>query len=597
MPPLVVDVITAHKQALLNQEREQMEAMAQQWRRVEDALQDRVELFARRVADDNLTPGQLQSRRFQLDRYQSLLEQVRTELDKYTNYAEALITDRQRSLAGSAITQAGQAIRAVATEAGLRIAFDVLPIGAVENMVGLAGDGSPLRDLLLGSYGAAVDGMLNQLIQATAQGQNPQVTARAMVRQGLSQSLNSMMVTARTEQLRVFRESSRMAYQASGVVSGYRRLATKDGRTCSGCLMADGEFYELDEPLREHPQGRCTPLPIVEGMPPVQWERGPDWFRRQSPDVQRSILGKGRFEAWQDGKFDLDQLATVRQNAIWGDSIQSTPLRDLINGSAKSVDIRESEITQVSPEYVRSLNRDDALRELSDIASRIRQADEDGNEDLADMLRENQRVYLAILEVRRASNELAKISSDRLSVIIESDGEISQKHLRDYNLIPLDLRNVVEGRGVKVYINNDKAMPYIDEQQAFRGVRPRGWPDGMTWDDVAGAYNSEDRYVIAGDGKSGSISLILHEYGHSIGHVLQYDNDTRLIELHRQQYNRLADYYRQDGPGGPIGRKEFLAESFAHALIDRVEAANLYGQDMVDFIENIVMVAGEAIVR
>lgn len=333
MPPLVVDIMTAHKQALLRQEQQQMQAMAQQWQRVEAALQDQVELFARRVAEDGLTPGQLQSRRFQLDRYQSLLRQVQIELDKYTSYADTLITSQQRTLAQAAIAQAGQAIQAVATEAGTRIAFDILPVSAVENMVGLAGNGSPLRTVLTNGYGAGADGMLNQLIRATALGQNPRVTARAMVRQGLSQSLNHMMVVARSEQLRVFRESSRMAYQRSGVVSGYKRLATKDSRTCAGCLMADGELYRLDEPLREHAQGRCALLPVVDGLPPVRWQTGQDWFREQPPDTQMSILGPGRFAAWQRGAFDLDALVTVRQNATWGDSLQPTPLRELISGN------------------------------------------------------------------------------------------------------------------------------------------------------------------------------------------------------------------------------------------------------------------------
>lgn len=333
MPPLVVDIMTANKQALLRQEQQQMQAMAQQWLRVEAALQDQVELFARRLAADGLTVGQLQSRRFQLDRYQSLLRQVRAELDKYTGYAETLITSQQRTLAQTAIAQAGQAIQAVATDAGVRIAFDILPVSAIENMVGLAGDGSPLRTVLQNSYGVGADGMLNQLIRATALGQNPRATAQAMVRQGLSQSLNHMMVVARSEQLRVFRESSRMTYQQSGVVSGYKRLATKDRRTCPACLFSDGELYRLDEPLREHAQGRCSLLPVVTDLPPVTWQTGQDWFREQPPSTQRSILGKGRFEAWQQGRFDLDALITVRQNATWGDSVQPTPLRELISGN------------------------------------------------------------------------------------------------------------------------------------------------------------------------------------------------------------------------------------------------------------------------
>lgn len=333
MPPLVVDIMTANKQALLRREQQQMQAMAQQWRRVEAALQDQVELFARRVAEDGLTIGQIQSRQFQLDRFQSLLRQVRAELDKYTDYVEPMISNRQQEMAQTGIDHAAAAINAVGEQYGVTIRFDQLPIGAVESMVGLSGAGSPLRDLLVGSYGAGADAMLNQLVTGVALGRNPRVIARMMVRQGLSQSLNRMLVIARTEQLRVYRESSRQTYIHSGVVERYKRLATKDRRTCPACLFADGQIYELGETMAEHPAGRCTMVPVVTGFPPVTWQSGQDWFRAQPADTQRSILGPGRFAAWQRGAFDLDALVTVRTNATWGDSLQPTPLRELISGN------------------------------------------------------------------------------------------------------------------------------------------------------------------------------------------------------------------------------------------------------------------------
>jgi len=90
--------------------------------------------------------------------------------------------------------------------------------------------------------------------------------------------------------------------------------------------MAEGEFYELDEVLREHPQGRCTMVPKVMGVSTPKWLQGADWFRSQDADTQRSILGAGRYNAWRDGKFDLDQLVTVKRDSVWGDSVQATPL-------------------------------------------------------------------------------------------------------------------------------------------------------------------------------------------------------------------------------------------------------------------------------
>lgn len=187
-----------------------------------------------------------------------------------------------------------------------------------------------------------------------------------------------------------------------------------------------------------------------------------------------------------------------------------------------------------------------------------------------------------------------RIAPDRPGVILEADGVVAQRHLQDYNRIPAALRDAVEAEGVKTYINNDKALPDIDRQERFRGIRPRGWSEGSTWDIVPGAYNSQDRYVIAGKGQHGTMSLLLHEYGHAAGDTLGYDNDARLVALHRSQYDRLVPYHQQGGPGGYAGRQEFLADAFAHTLIDRATAISRYGQGMIDFVENVVLKAGRA---
>lgn len=365
MPPLVVDVMNAHRAALLRRERTQMSAMAQRWLGVERALQAEIVRFTERLHQDGLTLGQIRSRQFQLDRFASLLRQVRNELDRYTDYAAPLITDRQREYAATGIDHAADAINAVGEQAGITIRFDRLPVGAVENLAGLAGDGSPLRALLQGSFGVGAEGMFSQLIAGVALGRNPRVVARMMVRDGLSQSLTRMMLIARTEQLRVYRESSRQTYINSGVVERYKRLAAKSRRTCAACLMADGQIYELDEPFDEHPNGRCQLVPVVTGLPPVRWTEGRDWFVTQSPEIQQSILGPGRFDAWRNGAFDLDQLVSRRENPVWGAALVPTPLRDLLNGTAQPVTIRR----ETAPEPV-------PQREVAPIFSKTKEAQE-----------------------------------------------------------------------------------------------------------------------------------------------------------------------------------------------------------------------------
>jgi SPP1 gp7 family putative phage head morphogenesis protein len=336
--PAVVQVMNGFRRDLLNREATQQARMVAQWRQVERGLIEQVERFTERVAQDGLTAGQIRSRQFQLDRYAELLRQARTELNKYVEVVTPQITAEQRVYAARGIQQASAGIRVAV--AGARITFDVLPVMAIENLVGLAGDGSPLRNLLQSSYGAGAQGMLDTLIQSVATGRNPKVTARMMVREGLSQSLSRMMLTARTEQLRVFRESSRQQYRNSGVVEGYRRLATKSSRTCVACLIADGELLELDEVLATHPGCRCTSVPIVTGFAPVQWEKGADWLQKQPEHVQRKIMGPGRFQGWKDGAFSLGDMVTKRSNSTWGDSLQPSSLRDLQAGNAKPYTVR-----------------------------------------------------------------------------------------------------------------------------------------------------------------------------------------------------------------------------------------------------------------
>lgn len=324
---LVVSVMLQHKVALLTREQIQMQAMAQRWLQVEQALDAQINALAEefaRLARDGVTPSQ--AKLFQMDRYQAMLKQLYVELGKYTDYADTLITAQQRAYIAQAIADSGTALQA----SGVTPGFDRLPIEAVENAVGLTGAGSPVRDLLTETLPDAADAMTNQLIRSTALGINPRETARRM-QDGSTRSLNRMLNIARTEQLRVYRQTARQSYQTSGVVDGYYRLATRDSRTCPACLMDDGHFYELDQEMPEHSSGRCTQIPRVTGVKPPQWQQGPDWFTEQPPETQRAILGKGRFDAWQAGEFDLDQLVIVKQNKTWGDSLQPKPLKELVS--------------------------------------------------------------------------------------------------------------------------------------------------------------------------------------------------------------------------------------------------------------------------
>lgn len=330
--PPVVEVMAGFRRELLAREAAQMAEMARRWLQVERALMGEMEALAARLdalrrAGQAPTQGQI----LQMGRYQALVAQLRQEWALYQQYAVETISAGQQAFGAAAIQGSVAALEATAP--GISVTFTRLPLEAVEAMVGLVGDGSPLAAYLAraATEAAMVDDLTAALVRGTALGWNPRETARKMA-DGMSGGLNQALRTARTEQLRVFREIARQSYAASGVVSGYKRLAARDSRTCAACLAADGTLYRLDEVMPEHPSGRCTMVPVVVGYGSPQWEQGPQWFAGQSSAVQRQILGQGRFDAWQAGAFLFEDLATVQRDDVWGDSLQAAPLKSLIGG-------------------------------------------------------------------------------------------------------------------------------------------------------------------------------------------------------------------------------------------------------------------------
>lgn len=304
-----------------------MQAQAQAWLGVEQSLQAQIDALAFELANQpgTATMGQLARSR----RYQALMQQTRDELRKYEDYLEPRIRSGQSDMITLALQHSQQAVNAVATEAQVVVPFNRLPVSAVNSMVGLAGDGSPLRAVLNDAARVGPDAMAQELVNGIALGRNPVAVARRAIRMGLGQSFTRMQTIARTEMLRTYRVTTQTAYENSNVVVGYRRLSARDDRVCPGCLMADGRTYPLGVTFESHVNCRCSLVPILRNVSPVQFQTGQEWFRQQPEAAQRAILGRGRFEIWRDGRASLDDMVTVVPNDIWGDAIVPTLVRDL----------------------------------------------------------------------------------------------------------------------------------------------------------------------------------------------------------------------------------------------------------------------------
>lgn len=327
----------AFKAGLLAREADAMDEMARRWLEVEAALEAEISLLAREVGEmagrgERVSVGRVA----RLARYRRLLAQAEREVGRYVGWCADEVGRRQAALARLGVEQAGELIRLAYS--GVGVDFDRLPVEAVAYMAGMAGDGKPLGELLRRRMVRDEDGLplpgvwerlTGTLVRGTALGWNPVKVARLM-RDDLAGGLQKALQVARSEQMRVYREASAAQYRESGVVRGQKRMAAHDERVCAACLADEGRFYGLDEVLYDHPQGRCTGIPVVKGREEPSWLMGEAWLRTQAEGVQRSILGKGRYELWKNKELKLREMMQETYDPVWGKGLRVRKLEENI---------------------------------------------------------------------------------------------------------------------------------------------------------------------------------------------------------------------------------------------------------------------------
>ena len=326
MDSSVVQFLRKQKSALLAKEEAAMRSMARRWLKVEQALQSEMEALAAELSKSNyVTEAMVMEHK----RFTRLMYQARAEVAYYNEYAEKLMRNMQAEMSAQGIKDALQALKLIYMEAGIVMpSFDVLPVRALEMMFGYASDGSSLMALLTKAYPESVNGMMDALIKGLAFGNHPTDVGRKMAEE-FGIGLNRSLTIARTETLRAYRMGSFEQYRESGVVMGYKRMAAHDVRTCPGCLFRDGEMItSLDGEFDEHPNGRCTAVPVVIGVDEPTWISGAEWFAGQSEATQREMLGDARYEAWKSG-VSLTDMSKYVSDPTWGGSFIPTPVNEL----------------------------------------------------------------------------------------------------------------------------------------------------------------------------------------------------------------------------------------------------------------------------
>jgi SPP1 gp7 family putative phage head morphogenesis protein len=328
-------------QALARERRaasELVHAYGESWKRIRIELNRlTAQIENARLAGEDVSPSWL----FQQERLRSLQIQVEREINHFAIYANKRIQEEQRAEIAAARNDAGALMKAAsANEAGIELSFSQLPTGAVENMVGFLGDGTPLGRVLDRWGAEASKATSDRLVQAIVLGHGPRQIARDL-RADFGGSLTKALTIARTEVLRSYRQAAHQTYKKnSDVIDGWIWQASLSGRTCPACIALNGTFHTVDETLDDHVNGKCTMLPKTKPWADlgfggveetsIEIESGEDWFARQAEKTQRSVLGDAGFEAYNSGAVKLGDFVGTNYSPQWGTMRYAKSLKEIL---------------------------------------------------------------------------------------------------------------------------------------------------------------------------------------------------------------------------------------------------------------------------
>lgn len=270
--------------------------------------------------------------------YRSLLIQVQRRINTFADIAESGITKAQSDLAEMGAADALDLLSSIYPPE-LGVSFAQLPTGAIDNLIGVLSDGSPLADLL-GELGPQAEELIKRtLINGIAAGTPIRQMARS-IQSALNHSRARAMNITRTESLRAYREASRESYKANeDVVKGWVWLCSFTVRTCAACFAMHGTVHSNDEQMDCHVQCRCVMSPITKSYrelgirvdePERDYGDAETWVRAQPEQVQIQILGsRDAYQMFKNGEVSLRDFVGEKNDPRWGRSRYTKPLREI----------------------------------------------------------------------------------------------------------------------------------------------------------------------------------------------------------------------------------------------------------------------------
>ena len=144
------------------------------------------------------------------------------------------------------------------------------------------------------------------------------------------------------------------------------------------------------------------------------------------------------------------------------------------------------------------------------------------------------------------------------------DEKESLQIIQSINKLPSSLLSKLIENNVKIKLFNGKLTDNASVAH-LKGIKPRGYGNDATWDDVPGMGGSHTVFVKIGASDKGnghgSVNLELHELAHSVDHIVYRDlyNNHNFLNIWKQEVGILFpnnSYFNNYS-------EEYFAEAFA----------------------------------
>lgn len=222
---------------------------------------------------------------------------------------------------------------------GARLPSVLVPVEALNNLIGFLGDGSPIRSYFDTLADSVSERIIATYLDGLVRGFGPKQIG-SQVRAITGEPLHRAQALARTATINAYREAQRRIFEKNAnIVKKWRWSATLDARTCVICWSMHGTVHSTSERMATHWNCRCAMIPItatwrelgfdVDEPPHPEVDTGIARFARLSPAEQRAILGPGKLALYQQGKLQLMDVVGLHDDPIWGTMRHEIALKDL----------------------------------------------------------------------------------------------------------------------------------------------------------------------------------------------------------------------------------------------------------------------------